>query len=201
MFAAIPAGAFFSAAAAPIAWGAFAPVVVPPGISTEIKNTPHDQVCIVDYVDYECPYCRRMHADMQPTLSAHPGKARIVRKNVPLSSIHPHAMVAARAACCAHDFDRGDAMADALMTAPVDQLTDDGCVALASKLGLDPLRFKACMNDPTTATKIDADTAGFRAEGGHGLPTVWVDERRIDGAQGPDVFKATFEGALHERGL
>jgi len=202
VFAAIPAGAYFSAIAAPIAWGAFAPVIVPPTIAIELRGTPHEQVCVVDYVDYECPFCRQMHADMQPTLSAHPGKARIVRKNVPLSSMHPHAMVAARAACCAHDLDQEEPMASALMTAPLDDLTDDGCVTMAQKLGLDPQRFRACMNDPKIATRIDADIATFRKEEvGHGLPTIWVDEHRISGAQGPAVFKATFEGALRDRGL
>ncbi len=202
VFAAIPVGAYFSAIAAPIAWGMFAPVIVPPTVAAELRNTPHEQVCLVDYVDYECPFCRQMHADMQPTLSAHPGKARIVRKNVPLSSKHPHAMVAARAACCAYDLDQGEPMASALMVAPLDQLTDDGCVAMAQKLGLDPQRFRACMSDPSIATRIDADIATFRREEvGHGLPTVWIDDHRISGAQGPEVFKATFEGALHDRGL
>lgn len=201
MSLAIPIGAYFSAVAAPLAWGFFAPVTVPPTVREEIAKTPKDQVCVVDYVDYECPFCRQNHADMKPTLARHANNARVVRKNVPLSSIHPHAMVAARAACCADELDHGEAMADALMSTPPDKLTDDGCAAIATRLGLDAQKFRACMDDPTTAQRIDADTAAFRAQGGHGLPTIWVDEHKIDGAQGPDVFRRTFEHALDDRGL
>ncbi len=204
MFVAIPAGAYFSAVAAPIAWGVLAvrgdTSKLPLVVREEMGKTPHEQVCVVDFVDYECPFCRQTHADFQPTLDAHKGRLRVVRKNVPLTSIHPHAMIAARASCCADDLGQGDAMAAALMTTPPEQFTDETCAAMATRLGLDPQKFRACMDDPATAQRIDADVTAFRVQGGHGLPTIWIDDRRIEGAQGPSVLRHAVERALDAHG-
>ena len=94
-----------------------------------MKKTPPGQVTIVDFVDFECPYCRQTAADLAPTLDKYKGKFRLVRKEMPLKRIHPHALAAARAECCAEDMGQGDRMADEMMSVKPEELTDDGCAA------------------------------------------------------------------------
>src|SRR5262249_34266500 len=110
---------------------AFAPLLYsrtlppsPPAASVQIgapaviqKRQQPGVATIVEFVDFECPFCRRLHATMQSILPDYDGKIRVVRKQHPLA-MHPHASDAARAACCADEAGRGDEMADALYHAP-----------------------------------------------------------------------------------
>src|SRR5215471_1852339 len=97
---------------------------LPAPIAAEMKRTPPGQATVVEYVDFECPFCRRLDAVLGPLVAKHPGRVRVVRKHVPLTKIHPHAESAARASVCAEAQGQGDAMADALFRAPPSILTD-----------------------------------------------------------------------------
>jgi protein-disulfide isomerase len=172
---------------------------VPDLINEEMKKTPHGQVTIVDFVDFECPYCRQTAADFAPTLAKYRGKFRFVRKEMPLT-MHTHALAAAHAEWCAESMGQGDAMADKLMAAPVDDLTDDGCAAIAATLGLNEPTFRTCVSDPKTQQRIDADGADFKAVHGHGLPLIWINDQLVDGAQGPDRLREAMDKAFAEVG-
>lgn len=53
-------------------------------------------VTIVEYSDFQCPYCRRGHATMEQLLKEYPGKVRVLFKNLPIERIHPHALIASK---------------------------------------------------------------------------------------------------------
>jgi uncharacterized membrane protein/thiol-disulfide isomerase/thioredoxin len=112
------ASAIAAALAVPIALGVLKKPVVPDVIAREIAQTPEGEVTLVDFADYECPFCRMTHAILAPLLAEHHDHVRVVRKNVPLTRLHPHALDAARAACCGEQMGKGDAMSDALFSAP-----------------------------------------------------------------------------------
>ncbi len=169
---------------------------VPEPVAREIKATPPGKVTVVDFVDFECPFCRESHAEIAPILESQRDRIRIVRKNVPLTRIHPHAMDAARAACCGEIMGKGDAFADALFSLPADDLTPANCVKIAHGLGLDLGAFSACVASPETDARIKADSEAFKATHGHGLPTLWVDEERLEGAQDAPTFKRALERAI-----
>jgi len=171
---------------------------LPAVIAAEIARTPKGQVTVIDFVDFECPFCRMTHAEVAPLVAEHRSQVRLVRKQVPLS-MHPHAMDAARAACCGEALGEGDVMADALFTAAVDDLTRDGCEKIAAALGLDPARYRACVADPKTDEKIRADTDEFHASHGRGLPTIWIGDESIEGARDGSVYAAAMERALASR--
>jgi protein-disulfide isomerase/uncharacterized membrane protein len=198
--AAIAGGVLACALGAPLLSHVLVRVRVPPVIAAEMKKTPPGQVTIVDFIDFECPYCRQTYADFRPTLASHAGKFRMVRKQTPLVRIHPHAYAAARAACCAESLGKGDEIADALISAPLDQLTDDGCTKMASQLGIDEAKFRACLSDPATQKKIESDQADFKAAQGHALPTIWINDELIEGAEGPDALRKAMDHALGEVG-
>jgi predicted DsbA family dithiol-disulfide isomerase len=128
------------------------------------------------------------HAELAPIVAANASRVRVIRKQVPLTRIHPHALDAARAACCGELLGKGDAMADALFSAPVEDLTPEGCEKIALSLGLDIDAYRKCVSDPKTDERIRADEDAFRASGGRGLPTIWIDETKLEGAQdGPEL--------------
>jgi len=172
---------------------------IPALVSEEMKNTPKGMVTIVDFVDFECPYCRKTASDFAPTLDKYKGRFRLVRKEVPLH-MHAHARTAALAECCAETLGKGDAMADALMSVPTAELTEDGCTAAATSLGIDEHAFRACLGDPKTAEHLEADDRDFRAVHGHSLPLIWINDQMIEGAQGPEKLREAMEKALTEVG-
>lgn len=171
------------------------PAEVPPVIADEMRKSPRGKVTVVDFVDFECPFCRMTHADFGPILEKSRDKVRVVRKHVPLR-MHPHAMDAARAACCGERQGKGDEMADALFTAPTSELTSEGCEAIAVKQGIDLARFRECMKDPEIDARIRADGETFRAAKGHGLPTIFIDGMKLEGAQEREVLQSTLDSAI-----
>ena len=172
---------------------------VPQVIRDEMAQSPPGVVTVVDFVDFECPFCRMTHPELQAVLEAHPGHVKLVRRQVPLK-MHPHAMDAARGACCAEKLGKGEAMADALFTAPDEELTPDGCEKLAERVGLSLVPYRACVADPATDALIAADKAEFQAAGGFALPTLWIGEVQIVGAQPQERLEEAFEGALARAG-
>lgn len=191
-------GALLLAVFAPFSFGMAKkaiPVEVPAVIADEMRKTPRGKVTVVDFVDFECPFCRMTHADFGPILAKSKDKVRVARKHVPLR-MHPHAMDAARAACCGEKLGKADEMAEALFTAPTSELTPEGCEGIAVKQGLDLSRFKDCMKDPEIDARIRADGETFRAAHGHGLPTIYIDGAKLEGAQEPSVLQSTLDGAI-----
>lgn len=94
---------------------------------------------------------------------------------------------------------KGDAMSAGLFAVPVDELTEAGCEALAARLGLDAAGYRACMDDPANARRIDAEREAFSSQGGRGLPTIWVDRIKIEGARGPAALRSAVAVALSAR--
>jgi predicted DsbA family dithiol-disulfide isomerase len=172
---------------------------VPQVIRDELAQSPPGVVTVVDFVDFECPFCRMTHAELRPLLEAHAGHVRLVRRQAPLRS-HAHAMDAARSACCAEKLGKGDEMADALFTAPVEELTREGCEKIAQRVGLSLEPYRACVADPATDALISADKAEFQAADGYALPTLWIGEVQIVGAQPRERLEQALERAMARAG-
>ena len=172
-----------------------APTGLPPVIAEELRATPRDRVTVVDFVDFECPFCRMTHEQLGPLLEARKAQVRVVRKHVPLR-MHAHALDAAKAACCAEKLGKGPEMAEALFTVPPEQLTPEGCESLAIKYGLDASAFRDCVKDPAIQARIDADRETFHATHGHGLPTIFIGETKLEGAQERAVLESTLDNAI-----
>jgi protein-disulfide isomerase/uncharacterized membrane protein len=173
---------------------AAAVIETPPPIIDEIKKSPKGVITVVDFIDFECPFCRATHKELVPILAEHKGRVRLVRKQVPLR-MHPHATDAAKAACCGELLGKGDQMADALVEAEPTELTPEGCAKLAEKLGLDVNRFTACVKDPATEARLKADAETFREAKGRGLPMLYVGEQRLVGEQDKESLREAFDKA------
>jgi predicted DsbA family dithiol-disulfide isomerase/uncharacterized membrane protein len=185
-----------------LALGLTAKVKLPDVIAEEMKKAPKGRATIVEFVDFECPFCRSEYDNLVPLLEAAKDRVYVIRKLVPLTRIHPHALVAARAACCADLQGKGDDMADALFHAPIEELTPEGCQKIASALGLDLTRYAACLTDPKTAERIIIDRAVFdsAAEKRDGLPLLWIGERKISGLRDPSELQRALDEAIAKAG-
>ena len=170
---------------------------IPDVIVKELAQTPKGKVTVIDFVDFECPWCRMTHETFSPILAPVRDKLRVVRKQVPLA-MHPNAMDAARAACCGEKLGKGDAMADALFKA--DDLTPAGCEHIASALGLSLEPYRQCVQDPQTDARIQSDRDMFKAAGGRGLPTIWIGDEKIQGAQPGETMRRALDAALARAG-
>jgi len=192
------AGSFALAAGVPLLAG-FRVDITPAVIHAEMAKAKKGEVTVVDFVDFECPFCRMTHAEIAPVLESHREQLHVVRRQVPLR-MHPHAQDAARAACCGEKLGQGDAMADALFTAEVDELTPEGCEKIAARLGLPIEAFRACVKDPSTDASIEADKSEFKAAGGYALPTIWVGDTLLIGAQPREHVAEVVHAALAHAG-
>ncbi len=153
---------------------------------------------IVEFMDFECPFCRRLHEELAIVLDEYGGRVRVVRKMTPLTNMHPHALDAALAWCCADEAGRGDAMADALVRS--DDLTRAACKHLAARLGLDTARFDACIDAPATRARVDRERTEASAAGVTGLPTYWIGTTKYSGAPDRDRLRQRIDAALRASG-
>jgi uncharacterized membrane protein/predicted DsbA family dithiol-disulfide isomerase len=134
---------------------------------------------VVEVVDFECPFCRRMQDRLEAAIAQAGVPVRVVRKMFPLP-MHPHAAPAAVAYCCAEAQGKGDAMAAALFAADPADLTPEGCERLAARVGCDLERYRRDL--AAAARRVAEDTAAVRGAGVRSLPTLWIGGERIVGA-------------------
>jgi uncharacterized membrane protein/predicted DsbA family dithiol-disulfide isomerase len=200
----VPQKAFFPIASASLFTiavvlpGALSLVVkpkLPKVVLAELAKTPRGKVMVLDFADFECPWCRLNHQELSPLLEEHKADVHLVRKQVPLM-MHPHAMTAALASVCAEKLGKGDAVAEALFSVETTNLTPEGCEKIATSAGLDLEAFRTCVKDPATTARVLSDKDDFKASGGKGLPTVWIGAERIDGSSDRATLGAALERAL-----
>jgi protein-disulfide isomerase/uncharacterized membrane protein len=136
-------------------------------------------VTVVEFVDFECPYCREMQARLDRAIAQTSAPVHVVRKMVPLPQ-HAGAGPAALAYCCAEAQGRGEEMARALFAAAPAELTPEGCAAIAARIGCDLDRYRADM--AAAERRVMADLEDARQAGVRALPTLFIGGERINGA-------------------
>jgi len=137
-------------------------------------------VTVVEYGDYECPFCRGAARDVRRMLDLYPDSIRFVFRNFPIPQLHPHAEQAAEAAEAAAAQGRFWEMYELLLR-PSSGLDLDSLLGYARDLGLDLDRFGKEVTDGAYAAKIEQDVReGFR-NGVNATPKFYVDGKRLDG--------------------
>lgn len=165
---------------------------IPLAVSEELARTPKGKVLVLDFLDFECPYCRDAHVAMKPILDEERDHVRIVRRHVPLN-VHPHAEPAARAALCGERLGQAEPMVEKLFSIEPKDMTPATLTAAATSLGIDGAAFERCMQDPALRARLDADKALWKSVGAQGLPTVYVGTHRFMGLVPADQVRAQIE--------
>jgi len=151
------------------------------------KGPADARITIVEFSDFQCPYCQRAVSTMNQVLEKYPADVRLVYRHLPLESIHPHARGAAEAAVCADKQGKFWAYHDKLFEnnralAPAD------LQRYAGEVGLDPKLFEACLAEQPTKAKVDGDLGAARGAGISGTPAFVVNGKLLSGAQPAQSF-------------
>jgi protein-disulfide isomerase len=137
-------------------------------------------VTLVEYGDYQCPYCGQAHLIVANLLHAEPD-VRYVFRHFPLTTVHPRAEPAAEASECAGAQGAFWQMHSLLYTHQ-DALDDEDLLAYARHLKLDERRFVQELVDGEHAPRVRADFLGGARSGVNGTPTFFINDVRYDGA-------------------
>jgi protein-disulfide isomerase len=152
-------------------------------------------ITIVEFSDYQCPFCRRWHDEVyEKLLAAYPGKIRFVYRNLPLTSIHPDAQAAAEAAMCAGEQNVYWQYHDKLFSSEI--LGSGAYTQYAKELNLDMTAFQACITNQKYKDVIQADSDFALNLGVRSTPTFFINGLAIVGAQPLDVFKQVIDKEL-----
>jgi len=174
-----------------------------------VKGTPTARVAIIEFSDYECPFCSRHALNTLPELAKEyidTGKIRYVFRNLPLESIHPNAMRAAVAAECAGEQGKYWQLHDR-MFANQRALDVTSLVNHGKAEGLDVTRFQQCLGSEKYNAKIRADQTESGRVGAASTPSFFVAVltpgdskaravRTIRGAHPYPTFKAAIDSVL-----
>lgn len=163
---------------------------VPVGNSPE-RGPKNAKVTIVEFSDFQCPYCSRVEPTLSDLEKDYGKDLRIVWKNNPLP-FHPHAMPAAKAAMAAAAQGKFWEFHDKLF-ADQAHLDDATFEKYAKELGLNMSKFKAAMSSPKTEEAIKADVELASQLGARGTPGFFINGRPLRGAQPKEAFKAVID--------
>ncbi|HYP75553.1 MAG TPA: thioredoxin domain-containing protein [Polyangiaceae bacterium] len=180
---------------APLAWPRLRPAApVPEGVR---KLYLPGKINVVEFADYECPFCRRLHPELKAVIASYPGLVNFARLNLPLKS-HEFAHGAAQAQVCARAQGKGDEMADRLFAA--EDLHPSSNRELAKELGVELGAYDRCISSGEADTIIAAESKILLDHGLQGLPTTYVGATTILGAQPEEVFRDAFDRAARGEG-
>ncbi len=162
-----------------------------------IRGNMDALVTIIEYGDYECPYCGQAEPTIRELLSRWDDGLRYVWRHLPLQDVHPTAQLAAQAAEAAAAQDRYWEMHD-LLLAHTSIFTDSDLEQYARELGLDLDRFWSDLNSGTTVRRIARDVQSADASGVTGTPTFFINGRRHYGAYDVETLSTAVQAA-HNR--
>lgn len=172
-----------------------------PGLALDTRDMPFKgnagaKVILVEYFDYECPYCAGFFEESVPELSTHyidTGKIKFVARDFPLEANHSFALRASEAAHCANDQEKFWPMHDELM-GNSDALDRKNLSVYAQDIGLDVARFDKCVDSGKYAADVKTSEQEGSKLGVQGTPTFFL------GVVGPDGKSLTsvqrFDGAV-----
>ena len=152
-----------------------------------VRGDVRAAVTVVEYGDFQCPYCGRAESEVTQLLSD--GNIRFVWRNLPIADVHPRAQAAAEAAEAASAQGAFWPMHD-LLLAHQDDLEEDALLSYAATLGLDVDRFRHDMAEGAFRARVEEDLLGADLSGASGTPTFFINGRRHYGAYDVDSLRA-----------
>jgi protein-disulfide isomerase len=175
-----------------------------------IRGNPDAPVTLVEYSDFECPFCRRFHPTVKQVVEESGGRVRWVYRHFPLDEIHSKARKEAVASECAAELGGNDAFwkfADRFFElTPSNNNTDIDTILprIAGEIGLDKARFASCVASGRHDRRVAEDQQNAVASGGRGTPWVIIMSKSgktypLSGAQPYASVKQIVELAFQEK--
>ncbi|RME89331.1 MAG: hypothetical protein D6767_08630 [Candidatus Hydrogenedentota bacterium] len=161
-------------------------------------GNPNAKVVVVEFSDFQCPFCKRMQKDIQRIRAEYKDKIKWVFRDFPLP-FHQLAMQAHIAANCALEQNRYWDMQQALFQLNPN-LSKENILTTARHLGLDVARLENCMKDPDgkIRAEIQHDMEYGQQVGVRGTPTIFINGEYVSGVRPYPVLKQMIESALSQ---
>ncbi len=150
-------------------------------------------IVIVEYTDFQCPYCARLGDTLDQMMQLYPGKIKVVYKSYPLNS-HRYAWLAATAAMAAHEKGKFWEFYK-LLFKNYNQLNDAKIAEIRKSFGFDTPQFEALMNSDKIRARVSDDAQEGVRVGVRGTPTVFINGKLLKNKR-PDGFKQAIEKEL-----
>lgn len=163
------------------------------------KGPLNAAVTIVEFSDFQCPFCGKFEPAVNHVMAAYPRQVRLVYRNYPLTDLHPDAQKAAEAAQCARDQDKFWEMHD-LLFAEQASLSVEALKEKAGRLGLDTKTFDQCLDSGKSRDVIAADRRDGDELGIMGTPASFINGRFTSGAISESDLKSLIEDELRRAG-
>ncbi|MFF8637257.1 Na+/H+ antiporter NhaA [Streptomyces pilosus] len=160
-----------------------------------ILGPPEAPLTLVEYGDFECPFCARATGVTKELRERFGDRFRYVFRHLPLPDVHPHSELAARAAVAADAQGRFWRMHD-LLYQHQDELEYEDTAGYAAELGLDVEKFLRDLDAEETAERVRADAASAEASGVRGAPTFFIGNRRHTGPYDAETLARELEASV-----
>ncbi|MDP3900057.1 MAG: DsbA family protein [bacterium] len=149
--------------------------------SDHIRGNVDAKVTIVEFSDFQCPFCSRFHETMKQVMTEYSDDVRWVYKHFPLDSLHPEARPSAMASECAAEQGKFWEYGDKLIENQA-SLSTDTYKSIAVELGLNTSQFNTCLDTQKYADKVEQDYQEGLAKGVRGTPGNFVNGSSLPGA-------------------
>ncbi len=157
------------------------------------RGNPDAPITIVEFSDFQCPYCSRFSGTMEEVVVNYPNDVKWVYRHFPLDSIHPYARKAAEASECAGDQDKFWEYHDELFDNQ-SKIKTSFLEEVAEDIGLDVDKFNECLTFDKYASKVEADYQEGISLGVRGTPGGFINGQAIGGA----VPYSTLQGMIDD---
>ena len=165
-----------------------------------VKGAKNPKITIVEYGDFQCPFCGVVHPTVEQVLPEYKDDVRFVFRHFPITNIHPNTLVMHRAAEAAGNQGKFFELYDMIYENQREWSESKGPVGLvtgyAKKLGLDMDKFTKDLNSSEVADRVrDVKNEGAKA-GVESTPAFFIDGKPVDAPQSADQFRETINKAL-----
>jgi protein-disulfide isomerase len=162
--------------------------------SGPVRGPANAPIAIVEFSDFECPYCLRAFPTVTELLKTYGDRIRLAYRHYPLPN-HPNARPAAEASACAHEQGKFWQYHDRLFSSP-GKLSMPDLKQHAAELGLNATDFNACVDARKYQKDVDTDIAAGEAAGVSGTPAFFINGRAVFGAMPIENFKQIIDEEL-----
>jgi protein-disulfide isomerase len=173
-------------------------LVLPVGTRDHVRGPETALVTMVEYGDFECPYCGEAYPVLEEVVRSLGDKLRFLFRHFPLTQIHPHAQHAAEAAETAASHHKFWEMHGMLFTHQI-ALDDQALTTYASTIGLEPKAFIRDLDSHRHAARVQEDFLSGVKSGVNGTPTLFINDTRFDGPPDYDSLLEAIEYAAQEK--
>lgn len=164
-----------------------------------VRGDAKAPITIVEFADFQCPYCRKVQATLNDVLAEYHGQVKLAYRDFPLDSLHANARVAAEASRCAGEQGKFWAFHDALY-ADQAKLGQSELLETARKLGLDQKALQTCISSGKFNAQIQQDLQDGSKAGVEGTPGFFINGVFLNGAVSTQEFEKIINNELRASG-